>query len=246
VCIRCGKSLQVFQASAPALQLPPFRCRLPALLFVASGVILRQSRHVGSQTLCLLQSFHSRRTSVLLCGEHFVVKSRRSLHDCRGIHCDQALSAPLFTGIASNTTDSPLLKAGIGGTSSLAASSLARVDRCDSEKLRNFNMLKRLVRAFSGWTGGEDGRSDGTVAMERREVGGAYSLFGRGDEGGRARDVVLVRAALSVPVGWWESSGLGLKTLRRRRSRGMAGTRYYMYEDSRVGTLMRWCFWCWS
>jgi len=140
----------------------------------------------------------------------------------------------------------PLLKAGMGGTSSLAASSLARVERCDSEKLRNFNMLKRLVRAFSGWTGGEDGRSDGIVAVERREVGGAYSLFGRGDEGGRARDVVLVRAALSVRVGWWESSDFGLKTLRRRRSRGMAGTRDYMYRESRIGSIVRWSwYWYW-
>lgn len=63
-------------------------------------------------------------------------------------------------------------------------------------------MLKRLVRAFSGWTGGEDGRPDGSVAVERREVGGAYSLVGRGDVGGRAREVVLERATLSVPVGW--------------------------------------------
>jgi hypothetical protein len=77
------------------------------------------------------------------------------------------------------------------------------------------------------------------VAVERREVGGAYSLFGRGEEGGRAREVVLERATLSVSVGWWES-GFGLKTLRRRRSRGMAGTRNYIYRDSGVGTLMRW------
>jgi hypothetical protein len=130
----------------------------------------------------------------------------------------------------------------MGGTSSLAASSLARVDRCDSEKLRNFNMLNRLVLAFSGWTGGEDGRSDGRVAVERREVGGAYSLFGRGEVGGRAREVVLERAALSESVGWWES-GLGLKTLRRRESRGMAGTRDYIYKGSRIGSLTRWWWW---
>jgi hypothetical protein len=57
---------------------------------------------------------------------------------------------------------------------------------------------------------------------------------------------VLVRAALSVPVGWWESSGFGLKTLRRRRSRGMAGTRDYMYKESRIGSLVRrWWYWYW-
>lgn len=158
-------------------------------------------------------------------------------------HCQHPSS---FTDLLSDITNSPLLKAGIGGTSSLAASSLARVDRCDSEKLRNFNMLKRLVRAFSGWTGGEDGRSDGRVAVERRDVGGAYSLFGRGEVGGRAREVVLERAALSVLVGCWES-GFGLKTLRRRRSRGMAGTRNYIYKGSRIGALTRrwWLDWYW-
>ena len=79
------------------------------------------------------------------------------------------------------------------------------------------------------------------MAVERREVGGAYSLVGCGDVGGRAREVVLERATLSVSVGWWESawwaSGFGLKTLRRRRSKGMAGTRNYIY---RVGNIMQW------
>jgi hypothetical protein len=83
------------------------------------------------------------------------------------------------------------------------------------------------------------------VAVERREVGGAYSLFGRGDDGGRAREVVLVRAALSVSVGWWEESGFGLKTLRRRRSRGMTGTRNYIYKRSGIEALRRWWWLYW-
>ena len=103
MCVRCGESLQVFQASATALQLSPFRCRFPALRFLPSGVILRQSRHVGSQAFCLLQSFHSRCTSILFCGEHLVVKSRRSLHDCRGVHWIRALSA-LFTDVRPDLT----------------------------------------------------------------------------------------------------------------------------------------------
>lgn len=103
MCIRRGESLQIFQASAPALQLAPFRCRLLLLLLLASGVILRQARHVGSHTFGLFQVSHSRCTSILLRSKQLMIKCRRSLHDSGSVHWDQALSAMLSTDIFDTT-----------------------------------------------------------------------------------------------------------------------------------------------
>lgn len=119
------------------------------------------------------------------------------------------------------------LRAGTGGISSLAASSLALADKWDSEKLRNFSMLNRLVRAFSGCTGGDTGRSAGTVSVDSREAGTAYSLVGRGEVGG-TRVCTLARGVRWSSEVWLES---GLVVTRsstlRRRSRGMTGMRNY-------------------
>lgn len=128
--------------------------------------------------------------------------------------------------------NSPLFNAGIGGTSSFAASSFARVDKCDSEKLRNFSMLKRFVRAFSGCTGGETGRSAESVVLERREAGIAYSLVGRGEVGGRSVVALAGGVCSSWSERWLAASGFWVETMSRtlrRRSRGMAGMRNYYY-----------------
>ena len=93
-------------------------------------------------------------------------------------------------------------------------------------------MLKRFVRAFSGWTVGEVGRSAWSVAVEGREAGLAYSLTGRGEVGGASEVALLGLGGLSSL--WWLVSGLGgcaRSSTLRRWSRGMAGMRYYYIRE---------------
>jgi len=68
-------------------------------------------------------------------------------------------------------------------------------------------MLKRFVRAFSGCTVGDTGRSAWSVAVEGREAGLAYSLTGRGEVGGASEAALLGRGCRSS--GRWLASGSG-------------------------------------
>lgn len=140
------------------------------------------------------------------------------------------LSAPLKQ--SADVVCLPLLSKGTGGGGScFAASSFARADRCDSEKLRNFSMLNLLVLVFSGCTGGETGRSVERASLDRREADIAYSLVGRGEVGGSEREGALIRGVSSSSARWLEESWSAVlrfkwRALRRLLSRGMAGTRY--------------------
>lgn len=157
-----------------------------------------------------------------------MVERRSGLHDSGSIHCFEYQHEHQSSN-ARDHVHEPLVREGTGGTSSCrAASSFARAERCDSEKLRNFSMLNRLVRAFSGCTGGDCGRSAEETSFESREAGIASSLVGRGEEGG-ASEGARTRGVCS-PSSKWRASydfvGTRSSTLRRR-SRGMAGMRDY-------------------
>ena len=81
-----------------------------------------------------------------------------------------------------------------------------------------------------------------SIAVEGREVGLAYSLTGRGEVGGASEALLPGRLWLVSRSG--ELSG---SNTLRRWSRGMAGTRNYIYKGSRIGALTRrwWLDWYW-